>query len=50
MKPTNAAFSDVRINRCYLETQKGLSEVVFGEVLTNEQKLVEICGLDLTDL
>jgi len=51
MKSTNAAFLEgVRINHCYLETQKGPSEVVSGEVLTNEQKLVEICRWDLTDL
>lgn len=51
MKSTNAAFlKGVRINHYYLEIWKGPSEVVFGELLINEQKLVEICSLDLTDL
>lgn len=50
MKSTAAFLEGVRINHCYLEKRKEPSEVVFGEVLINEQKLVQICSLDLTDL
>lgn len=51
MKYTNAAsLEGVKINHCYLETWKGQLEVGFGEVLTSEQKPMEIYSLDLTDL